>query len=222
MRKPYSTISRRETPRREPTNSGWTKRESMVALVSVIVSAFGVLISAASSLIAWQQVQMLRSERMTPYRAIFYTEKVKSYRDFVSASSEFDTSAISFIMLLDTAKSTDPRDIKDFDDAAARVERAKLGLLNVIGQGTPIWSYKVAVSMQHLSFPISDAALCAEQVRNVKRRNPSELAGIVDRCEQRGTLDSAAYSQRQHATDEAMRDELGAEELKSLPAPDSR
>ncbi|MBA4041878.1 MAG: hypothetical protein C0474_08820 [Sphingobium sp.] len=63
---------------------GWTKLESIIALVSVIIAAAGVVISAVTAAFTYQQLIMLNNERMTPYRSIFFSTRLESYEGFVA------------------------------------------------------------------------------------------------------------------------------------------
>lgn len=65
---------------------GWTKLESLIALISVIIAAAGVAISAVTAALTYQQLRMLNNERMTPYRSIFYSSRLESYQGFMSSA----------------------------------------------------------------------------------------------------------------------------------------
>lgn len=90
MRKPSTRPKACTMP--SVADGGWTKRESIVALVSIIVAAIGLVVSAASSVFAWQQVRLLNKERMSPYRAILYNAKVSSYQDIITAANRYEYS----------------------------------------------------------------------------------------------------------------------------------
>jgi len=69
--------------------SGWTQTESRIALVSVVISALGVVFAAASSFASWQQLEMLGRERMTPYKTVMFSSRLESYQRIVSSSAQF-------------------------------------------------------------------------------------------------------------------------------------
>lgn len=67
-------------PKLRTRPSGWSDREVLIALLSLGVAAIGAIATAVSAFLTFQQVSLINRERMTPYRAILYSEKLKSYQ----------------------------------------------------------------------------------------------------------------------------------------------
>lgn len=90
-RKPYTTLRRSGS---QPDRRGWTNLQAKVALFSLIITAMGVGVSAATSFFAFRQLDIANHNQLTPYRAIMYSTKVESYkslrakiRDYIDARS---------------------------------------------------------------------------------------------------------------------------------------
>ena len=69
--------------------SGWNRTESKIALISVVISALGVIFAAVSSFASWQQLELIGRERMTPYKTVMFSARLDSYQQMVSDSSAF-------------------------------------------------------------------------------------------------------------------------------------
>jgi hypothetical protein len=79
---------------------GWSHIEARIALISVVISAMGVIFSAASTYFTWNQVRQTFDERMTPYKAVIFDKKVDAYSELMSSSSDLRGATLAIVVLM--------------------------------------------------------------------------------------------------------------------------
>ncbi len=93
MSRRHRIPGRKLKPHRFQTRSTnkWTNDQSKIAFFSVVVATIGAVISALSTLLMYQQLRILNNERLTPYRAIFYSSRQDSMEKMLLAQNQYYT-----------------------------------------------------------------------------------------------------------------------------------
>jgi hypothetical protein len=183
-------------PGRRPSRgvaAGWTKRESTIALVSVVVSAISVLIAAVSAGFSYQQLRMLNRERTTPYRAILYSARADHFANIVRTTNHFfqevQTAAVQEI---EDSGGERPETNLEFDaDAVRRVQQAFFDMGDAVTAGEPLWPDGLGPDFNNLTYSAYQLNLCfrhGNRDNSDKRKSgslkPCTVAGFSGHWEQ--------------------------------------
>jgi hypothetical protein len=159
----------------------WVDRnDKAIGALSGVATAIGVLFAAASSYFAWQQIAVMNDEKLTPYRAIVYENKVDSYKLISDANMRFRH------MLMDVRTIVDPETLSGgftpAADAAARVARREASVARLrdfderfdeykrtLAVNSAFWPRPVSDRIASLASVVKDAARCPEALKDKMR-----------------------------------------------------
>lgn len=204
---------------KEPRRQGWTKSESIIALVSVVFAAAGVVVSAVSTVFTYQQLRLLSRERATPYRAILYSAKVDSYKDFVAAATRAEAALGRMILSNYQDSGHDlPGTRPAMTEAVERSEQQLAAFLEVATQSRALWPDAISSRIAQAAEISSAGDLCTHAFSEL-RRGSATYERAVQVCDG-GQLLRATNEFRDLAAEimGMMRQNLRADQLQAIEA----
>jgi hypothetical protein len=67
-----------------------SRYEPLVLVVSAVLSSIGIIAAAASTWIAWRQVELMSNERLTPFRVAMYQRQLDARSDLLDSMTRFE------------------------------------------------------------------------------------------------------------------------------------
>lgn len=181
----------------------------------LVISVISLLLAAFSVVFTYDQIRIMRAERLTPYRAILFNEKLNSYRTVRIASAEVQRHHDGFLMYgVMRAPSEDrtPQESSIHDSLASYI--------SILGTQNVLWPDEIVQLTTRASTSAADVQHCLNdldmQLRG-ERRGMGRLFGRACPREQYERT-YVAFSKARQDVDSAMRDSLRADQLQSIAA----
>lgn len=149
----------------------WFERnEKIIVCLSGLATAIGVLFAAASSFFAWQQLELINHERMTPYRAILYNTKLEKMEQMVEISARYhdSLSGIAQITTLNLDGDIEQDKLKELRSYAAKSIADYEALQTATYVNFTLWPSPVLGSFSSLMVPAIKLNLCSSEVNDLK------------------------------------------------------
>lgn len=71
-----------------------SRHEPLILIISAVLSSIGIIAAAASTWLAWRQVDMMAQERLTPFRTAMYERQLETRSKILDAMSRFEDAAL--------------------------------------------------------------------------------------------------------------------------------
>lgn len=204
----------------ERSQGGWTQREAVIALISVIVASVSAVASAGSAILSYEQQRMANQERMTPYKTILYNAKLNSYRELNGAFYEFEKQFPINVPIasLHTSDAGRPEYFGNYTKADFQPFEASLAKLRTSIETNRVdWPDEISNKLQGLEDVTEEARECYAWLAHFSHRTTTSLEAYNTNCTESSLSQKTAIYHRSVAdVRAAMRSDLRTDKLQAI------